>query len=124
MKGGGGRSSRTHTNGSTKKTSDGGAAATNTEAPATPQDQVNDVKKKCNQHPPIEDQVPLKRRKQNADPNQERNAQGTKDYFLNISDKEEVKQPNPEEMIGQQVYEENAEVMGVEPSFRINDGSH
>ena len=24
----------------------------------------------------------------------------------------------------QQIYDENAEVMGVEPSFRINDGAH
>lgn len=42
-------------------------------------------------------------------------------------DKEEVKQSNPEEFEEnqvQQIYEENAEVMGVEPSFRINDGLH
>jgi hypothetical protein len=44
-----------------------------------------------------------------------------------IGDKEEVKQANPEECEEnqvQQIYEENAEVMGVEPSFRIKDGTH
>ncbi len=34
-----------------------------------------------------------------------------------------VQQPNPEEVLCEQnPYEEDAEVMGVEPSFRINNG--